>query len=87
MSEITHVATRHRPRPCDTLRVDDAFNRRSNMSRKHIASARRTRASAGKKPLRATVAARPTPLIQLSAHWTFKAHPRYLEAAGFHWPM
>ena len=26
------------------------------------------------------------PLLQLHAHWSMPAHPRYLEAANFHWP-
>jgi hypothetical protein len=35
-----------------------------------------------------TAAARPgIPLLHLQAHWTLQAHPRYLEAAAFHWPQ
>jgi hypothetical protein len=47
----------------------------------------RRRVRAPRKPggHRAAAAPRAEPLLQLHAHWTMPAHPRYLEAAGFLW--
>lgn len=48
-------------------------------SRRRAPSARKT----GHAMVTATACA--TPLLQLHAHWTMQAHPRYLEAATFLW--
>lgn len=50
------------------------------------ASRRRARTARKVGHPRAAVAACAAPLLQLQAHWTMQAHPRYLEAATFLWP-
>ena len=46
---------------------------------------RRTRPARNAGRPRAAMPTCATPLLQLQAHWTMQAHPRYLEAATFLW--
>ena len=49
-------------------------------------SQRRNRGTPKTPRIGKQVVASAQPLVHLHAHWTTQAHPRYLEAAAFHWP-